>query len=668
MNRRVLIVDASLTVRMALVEAFGRTELEAVPCRSLHSARAAMAEAPVEAVVVGNGLAAQAGAVALRELLGEVQPGPLLVVSIAGEHEREAAERAVAEVPVACIACSEPADNLATEVGDLLNRRRRVVLVIDDSRTFREHLGELLEGAGYRTVLAESGEAGLRQARKLRPDAVVVDGVMPSMSGTATIRALRLDPNLRTTSCLLLTASEGVDQEIQALDAGADAYVRKTEDTDIVLARLAAILRSADHGGGLPTSRAAVGPGRILAVDDSLTFLSELEAQLESEGYVVTPVQSGEQALAQLKRSDYDCVLLDVVMTGISGVETCRAIKEDPALRALPIVMLTAETDPHTMIEAINAGADDFVEKSSDFSVLQARLRATLRRRRVEEERRRVREQIVQKEAEARAATTLAETRSQLLREVERKNEELSFLNRELQMFAHSVSHDLSQPLRGIEGFTEILLEQYADGLDDRGRHYLERVYAGAKRMGKLVEGLLGISRVSRREVRRERIDLSPIATRVAQRLVEGDPGRVVALEVAPQMPAWADVDLIESVFENLLGNAWKFTARQSDARVVVGVDLAERGRTYFVRDNGVGFDMSHVNRIFGPFQRLHAEKDFSGSGIGLAIVQRIVHRHGGDIWAESSPGRGATFLFTLDAPDEDSRPAPEVAKKKDIQ
>jgi light-regulated signal transduction histidine kinase (bacteriophytochrome) len=209
------------------------------------------------------------------------------------------------------------------------------------------------------------------------------------------------------------------------------------------------------------------------------------------------------------------------------------------------------------------------------------------------------------------------------------------------------VSHDLRQPLRSIDGFTDVLLRQYGDTLDERGRHYLERVRAGAERMGKLVDGLLVISRVSRREMRREHVDLSAAARRVAQRLSEAEPSRAIVIDIAPGMTANADPDLIESVYENLVGNAWKFTAKRDGAIVTIG---AEAG-AYFVRDNGVGFEMKHADRIFGVFQRLHSEEQFSGTGIGLATVQRIVHRHGGEVWAEAAPGEGATFRFSLGEP-----------------
>lgn len=655
MKRRVLVVEPSLTVRMALVDAFTEAELTAVPCRTVDAAREAVADTPVDALVVNLGVAERAGAPAIERLVGDAQPQPLLVFVGSSEAGGAEIEPSLARLADACLDMVEQASALVTRVGALLLQRQRVILVIDDSRTFREHLGEILEGAGYRAVLAESGEDGLRCVRRLRPHAVVVDGVMPGMSGTALVRSVRLDPSLRLTPCLLLTGSEGADHEVQALDAGADAYVRKTEDTDVVLARLSAMLRAAHATAGARGTPSAVGPGRILAVDDSITYLSELEEQLESEGYAVTPVTSGEQALAQLKRSTYDCVLLDLVMPGLSGTETCRAIKEDPELRGLPVIMLTALAEPEAMIDGINSGADDYIVKATDSSVLQARLRALLRRKRVEEDNRRIREQIIQKEAEARAATTLAETRSQLLREVEEKNEALSFLNGELQMFAYAVSHDLRQPLRSVDGFSEILLHDYGDRFDERGRHYLRRMRAGAERMGKLVDGLLVISRVARREIRRERVDLSSTAQRVAQRLSESEPARSVTIEIEPGLVAFADPDLMESVYENLLGNAWKFTSRQAAPRVMVGIEVGERGSAYFVRDNGVGFDPRHADRVFGVFQRLHPEEQFSGAGIGLATVQRIVQRHGGDVWAEATPGRGATFRFSLGGAQEGS-------------
>jgi PAS domain S-box-containing protein len=230
-------------------------------------------------------------------------------------------------------------------------------------------------------------------------------------------------------------------------------------------------------------------------------------------------------------------------------------------------------------------------------------------------------------------------------------NTQLEAANRELEAFSYSVSHDLRAPVRSIHGFTEILQQDYADRLDDRGRDCLHRVHAAAERMFTLIDAMLILSRVTREEMRQEVVDLSALARSVATDLHRADPDRNVDLAIASGLVAIGDASLVRVVLENLLGNAWKFTSRAHAPRVEFGVTSETGTEAYFVRDNGAGFDMTHVDRLFTTFQRLHTTDEFPGTGIGLPTVQRIVHRHGGRVWAEGRPGSGATFYFTL-APD----------------
>ena len=221
----------------------------------------------------------------------------------------------------------------------------------------------------------------------------------------------------------------------------------------------------------------------------------------------------------------------------------------------------------------------------------------------------------------------------------------------ELDAFAYSVSHDLRAPLRSIDGFSQILLEDYADKLDDTGKHALERVRAATQRMGGLIDDLLKLSRVSRGEMRKETVDLSALATSIARDFRAE--GRDVDITIAPGLVVQGDPRLLRIALENLLGNAWKYTSQRSDARIEVGL-LEERGergeRIFFVRDNGAGFDMRYADKLFGAFQRLHSASEFEGTGVGLATVHRIVRRHGGRIWAEAKVNEGATFYFTVGA------------------
>jgi PAS domain S-box-containing protein len=229
-----------------------------------------------------------------------------------------------------------------------------------------------------------------------------------------------------------------------------------------------------------------------------------------------------------------------------------------------------------------------------------------------------------------------------------RANVETDAVNRELEAFSYSVAHDLRAPLRSIDGFSQALLEDNADQLDAEGKSHLARVRAAAQRMARLIDDLLSLSRLSRAEMRQERVDLTHVARSIGERLREADPARDVEIVVQDGLAAEGDASLLAVVMENLLGNAWKFTGKRAKARVEVGLTSKSGVRAFFVRDNGTGFDMAHVSKLFGAFQRLHSTSDFPGTGIGLAMVQRIVRRHGGQIWTESELDRGATFFFTL--------------------
>jgi signal transduction histidine kinase len=229
-----------------------------------------------------------------------------------------------------------------------------------------------------------------------------------------------------------------------------------------------------------------------------------------------------------------------------------------------------------------------------------------------------------------------------------RDNAELDAVNKELESFSYSVSHDLRAPLRAIDGFSQALHEDYADRLDAEGMGYLQRVRQAAQRMGVLIDDLLRLAHVTRTELVREQVDLTDMADKVLQELQRADPQRHVAASVAPGLKASADGRLMRVVLDNLLGNAWKFTGRRDPGRIEFGIETVDGQRAYYVRDNGAGFDMTYAGKLFGAFQRLHDAKEFPGTGVGLATVQRAIRKHGGHIWANAKPNEGATFYFTL--------------------
>jgi light-regulated signal transduction histidine kinase (bacteriophytochrome) len=222
------------------------------------------------------------------------------------------------------------------------------------------------------------------------------------------------------------------------------------------------------------------------------------------------------------------------------------------------------------------------------------------------------------------------------------------WVNRELEAFSYSVAHDLRAPLRSIDGFSQALLEDYADRLDDEGKQDLRHVREAAQEMAELIDGLLTLSRVARSELRRELVDLASLARAVLVHLKNSEPDRDVETVVPQELIVEGDPRLLRIVLDNLLGNAWKFSRKQARARIEIGASAGSGPQTYFVRDNGAGFDMAYSAKLFGVFQRLHSEAEFEGTGIGLATVQRIINRHGGRVWAEGAVDHGSAFYFTL--------------------
>ena len=254
------------------------------------------------------------------------------------------------------------------------------------------------------------------------------------------------------------------------------------------------------------------------------------------------------------------------------------------------------------------------------------------------------------------AEEQIKELNRTLEQRIKDRTRQLETVNNELESFAYSVSHDLRAPLRSMDGFSVALLEDYADKLDDQGKDYLQRVRNASKRMAQLIDGILELSRTTRSEVKWERINLSALTKSIMTDLHKSQPERRVGCIIEPDLYANGDVRLLRAAIQNLLDNAFNFTGRCDQGKIEFGVlppsETDESSQTpnptYFIRDNGAGFDMTYADKLFGVFQRLHGADEFPGTGVGLATVERILHRHGGRIWAEAGVDEGATFYFTL--------------------
>jgi two-component system, sensor histidine kinase and response regulator len=405
---------------------------------------------------------------------------------------------------------------------------------------------------------------------------------------------------------------------------------------------------SADSSPRLAEDRA-----KVLLVDDQPDNLLSAEAVLESLGEEIVKAESGTEALRYLLDNDVAVILLDIMMPEMDGFETATLIRQRQRSRHIPIIFLTAlgRGEEHIM-HGYSLGAVDYIVKPFVPEILRSKVsvfvdlsrksallekQAALLESRNEELHRAV---AVQRRAEQEI--------HHLNQHLERRLGELAEVNRELEAFSYSVSHDLRAPLSRIAGFSKALLDFHAGQLDEKGREYLQRIDVSATRTCELVDDLLNFSRVTRAELRRENVNLTALVRGIAAELRNRDRSRQVEMVIAEGVEVSGDPGLLQSAILNLMENAWKFSSQRDPARIEFGVEYGTAGDIYFVKDNGAGFDMAKTQKLFTPFERLHSSAQFKGTGIGLAIVDRIVRRHGGRIWARGETGRGATFYFTL--------------------
>ena len=388
-----------------------------------------------------------------------------------------------------------------------------------------------------------------------------------------------------------------------------------------------------------PTDRPPDDRVNILLVDDQPANLVALEAMLQGLGQNLIKAESGREALKWLLTHDCAVILLDVKMPEMDGFETAELIRQRDKSRHTPILFLTAGDNTQTQaVRGYAVGAVDYLVKPVVPEFVRSKVAVFVELAKKTELLHRQAKLLSESE---RAALELAETRAELVRDLEHKN-------RELESFSYAVSHDLRAPLRRIDSFSRAVLESQGDRLDEAGQRFLSRVREASQHMSQLIDDVLYLSRVTRADLREHEIDLSAIAGLILTRLQESEPERRVEVKLRPGVVVIGDGQLLKIAMENLLENAWKFTAKEPESRIEFGTTQAGGEATYFVRDNGAGFDMTYADRLFGPFQRLHPQGEFSGNGIGLATVQRIIHRHGGRVWAEGLLAQGATFYFTM--------------------
>jgi two-component system, sensor histidine kinase and response regulator len=445
-------------------------------------------------------------------------------------------------------------------------------------------------------------------------------------------------------------------------------------------------------------------PQEILIVEDSATQREHLRYVLEQHGFNVIAAANGREALDLIGRHLPGLIITDVTMPEMDGYELCRRLRKDESLQRVPVILLTSLSDPEDVFKGLECGADNFITKPYEAEYLMSGIHYLLanlhlrtrdkmqlsmevilagRKHVITSDRAQILnlllstyETAIQKNRElSHAKEELAEMNLQLERKVNertawlaaeiaerrRAEEEVRELNQDLEQrvkertadlesFSYSVSHDLRAPLRAIDGFSNLLMNQYGAGFTPDARHLLNNVIVSARHMGMLIDSLLQLSRLGGTDLSKAVVDVSALVREIIDELQKQNTERMVKVEVADLPDCTGDAGLIRQVFVNLLSNAFKFTRHRTRPFIHVGGGVQGGHLQFFVRDNGAGFDMRYSNKLFGVFQRLHRNEEFEGVGVGLSIVQRIVQRHGGEIWAEAELDKGATFYFTLPA------------------
>ena len=495
-----------------------------------------------------------------------------------------------------------------------------LILVVEDNQEMNRYISSLL-ARQYRVARAYDGEEGLAMARSLKPDLLITDMMMPRMNGERMVRELRSQAEMDRLPIIMLSARSDDEVRVRLLENGVQDYLTKPFSDDELLARV----------NGLLTGRR-----------EAELALRESEFSLKQA-----------QRLAKVGSWAWDTVS-DVHSW---SDEVYRIYGRDPSLPPAGYPEVASYFTPESwsrLNAAVSAGLEQGVPYKCDAEVIRSdgvRCWIVARGNVERDEGGKVFRLYgtIQDITERKLAEQqIHELNAGLEQRVEERTAELLAANQELDAFAYAVSHDLRAPLRAMNGFSQALVEDYGEQLQGEARVFLEQISLASRQMGALIDGLLTLSRSTRGEMNRDLVDLTQTARQIRDELVRLEPGRPVTWQIEAGMVARGDAGMLAVVLRNLLGNSWKYTAGSSSPLIRVYSEARDGTRCYCIADNGAGFDMGHSQRLFKPFQRLHRQDEFPGIGIGLATVQRIVHRHGGKIDAQAEPGKGAIFRFTL--------------------
>lgn len=357
---------------------------------------------------------------------------------------------------------------------------------------------------------------------------------------------------------------------------------------------------------------------KILVVDDKSENLVAIERVLNNLDVELVKVTSGNEALRSTLYHEFSLALLDVQMPDMDGYELAGILRGEEKTQNLPFIFISAVyTDTLNIFKGYEKGAFSFITKPFQAEILVNKVKFFIEKHQQEIE-------------------------------LHRKNHELKSINEELESFSYSISHDLRAPLRALNSYSQILEEDFYPQLNDEGKRVIQKIKDNAIKMGRLIDDLLAFSKLGRKALFKTYVDMEPMVQHVLKELEQASPHPHTYIEQLPLLPSFADPGLIQQVWLNLIANAIKYSARKENPRVEIGSKDGGDHVVYYVKDNGAGFNMKYVDKLFGVFQRLHSASQFEGTGIGLAIVQRLVHKHGGRVWCDAEEDKGATFYFTL--------------------